>query len=107
MQPKNNDNGNNSSGSTGAPPSTCGTYAGTWALSGTCAETSCTISQTGCNVSVSCGNGSNLTGTINGNAGTLTGTQGPNSLSCQFTFPASNGFTVTCTPDCTSQGTKS
>jgi hypothetical protein len=80
----------------GSQPSCTTDYSGSWALSGTCPETSCALSQSACTVSVACTGGTTLSGTISGNTAQLTGSSGGQSISCTATFDSATAFSIAC-----------
>jgi len=89
-----------------ASPSQCTTnYSGSWGLSGSCPETSCTVAQSTCNLSIVCTAGTSLSGTITGTTASLTGKSGTTSLSCTVTFSGTTSFSLACGV-CSGIGTK-
>ncbi len=58
-----------SSSDSGGGGGNCPDVSGTWTLSGTCRDTSCTISQNGCNVTLNCSpTGTTYTGSVSGSS---------------------------------------
>lgn len=76
---------------------TCTTsYAGTWALGGSCGSKTCTVVQSGCSTSISCTDGTTLSGTISGSTAELSGKSGGTALTCTVTFAGTKSFALSC-----------
>ncbi len=81
----------------GGAPARCTTsYAGTWTLTGSCAEPTCAVSQSDCTMQVSCANGTSLTGTLAGNVAELSGESRGVSVDCTATFDSRSAFSLSC-----------
>jgi hypothetical protein len=95
------------SGSSGSSSGgTCTTnYSGTWAITGTCQESSCSVTQTGCALGVSCPNGTTLSGTISGTSAALSGTSQGINVTCTTKFNSASSFDLSCNV-CSAKGTK-
>lgn len=70
-------------------------YSGEWAISGSCDESSCTVTQASCRLSVACGNGTKLTGNITGSTASLSGTRNGQNGSCDVSLTGS-ALTLAC-----------